>query len=101
MLIHAPGRPAFARLRCGFCGGRFAADRQTVPVVGDQPCCRACWDLRQRMRVLLGLPEQARPPSYVEDFPALMARRAEEGRPALPAGQPLHPALRPFSGKRQ
>ncbi len=60
--------PRFLSLKCGGCGRRFDANTSTVPVFRGHPCCRVCWDRRAVLRARAGLPAQARPRCYPEDY---------------------------------
>ena len=63
----------WGRFTCGGCRRAFTADPDTVPMftwpaTGRHPCCRPCWDMRNKLRAAIGLPVTDRPPSYPEDY---------------------------------
>lgn len=72
--VRRAGRPLlWVRLICGGCGNGFTADPDKVPMLAPEgqkrrPTCKACWDLRNRVRAAANLPQDDRPNSYPEDW---------------------------------
>lgn len=54
---------------CGWCTGTFHAAVRLVPKFDQRACCLNCWEMRNRMRVVQGLPAEGRPLAFPEDYP--------------------------------